>query len=186
MKRLSFPLAILATLSIVGTALAAPALSEFGSAPVDVTGRDSFTITTVQTGVDENGNPVYNYGGVYVRAKSLANRPLADAQISFVSTGDVSGGAPRFSIPISTDGNTKTTELYAFLAGDRCGGTSDVSVTVSTENTACVVDLNTGGTYANWDALAAANPTWVISRAAPFIVVDGAAGTYAVEDIDLQ
>lgn len=176
MKRvLSALLATVASLALAGTALAAPPLQTFGTGDVVVTGRDSATIA----------NDAGEYGGVYLKARSLTNRPLAEADFSFTSLGDVTGGAPRFSIPIDTDGDSSTTELYAFLAADRCGGSSGVETWVSTENPDCLVDLNTGATYANWDAFAAANPTWVISKDIPFIISD-AAGDYEVTGIDLQ
>ena len=176
MKRvLSVVFACAASLALSGTVLAAPPLQTFGTGSVDVTSRDSATIT----------NGAGEYAGVYVRARSLSNRPLAETDFSFVSTGDTAGGAPRFSIPIDTDGDASTTELYAFMAADRCGGSSGQETWVSTENTDCIVDLNTGGTYANWDALAAANPTWVISKETPFIISDQP-GVYEVSEIDLQ
>ena len=79
----------------------------------------------------------------------------------------VSGGAPRWSIPINTSGTGKP-KSYAFLDAANCGYTR----TVSTTDPNCRVDLNTGGSWANPAAFAAANPTYRIGNALPFVIAD--------------
>jgi hypothetical protein len=119
---------------------------------------------------------------------------LAEVDFSFVSTGDVTGGAPRFSIPIDdkaipgpTDFFDGTDVAYAFLDAANCGGVSDVETLVSTDAANCMVFLNSGGSWANWDAFAEANPTFRIAPGyIPFVIADGALGTYEVEDIALR
>ena len=115
--------------------------------------------------------------GVYLtNGKSMNGALLASVDFSFTyfcaNTTDLTactgGGAARWSIPISTDGNTKTTESYAFIDAASCGNTGTVSTTLAS----CPVFLNTGGSWANWDAFAAANPTYTISSALPFIISD--------------
>lgn len=90
-------------------------------------------------------------------------------------TSCTAGGAPRRSIPINTDGNSKTTEGYAFLDGQGClnGGTatSGNALTVSTATSTCPVNFQSVD-YTNWAAFAAANPSYTISAALPFVISD--------------
>lgn len=169
MKRFSLFVAVVATFAITTTALAAGPLQSFGTGSVEITGT-SATIT----------NASGEYGGVYLKGRSLSNRLLADADFSFMNTGPYVGGAPRFSIPIDTDGDTKTTEGYAFLDVNGCDGSNVVS---STSETCAVWFLS--DRYDNWDAFATANPTFRISRDIPFIIAD-VAGSYSVTDVILQ
>jgi hypothetical protein len=144
-------------------------LSGTGSATVDATaGGDAGVYVT-------NGNS---------GSSSVNNTLLKSADFSFTYfcgiTTDISsctgGGIPRWSIPINTDGNAKTTEGYAFLDGANCmsGGTpvSGNSLTVSTTLATCPVFFGPNS-YTNWDAFAAANPTYTISNAIPFVISDG-------------
>ena len=150
-------------------------LQTFGTGMVTITGVDSATIV----------NDAGEYGGVYVNAKNQGNKPLNAVGFSFVSTGDVAGGAPRFSIPIDTGGGRGTVEGYAFLDAAGCGGVSGGSTTVSTDSPTCAVNFDSVD-YPNWAAFAATNPTYRIAAGAiPFIISDQA-GSYAVDSIDLR
>jgi hypothetical protein len=178
MKRLSIPLAALASLAIAGTTLAAAPLQTFGTGDVMVSG-DSVTIV----------NDAGEFGGVYSNARSLGNKPLAAVDVSFVSTGFVTGGAPRFNIPIDADGDREL-DFYATLDAANCGGTANTEVWVSTENPDCTVYfLGTSGSYENWDAFVAANPEYRVASkgegSTPFIVAD-IEGEYELSDVDLQ
>ena len=168
--------AVLAGLAVMGTAIAAnPKLNSFG--PGDVSISESGTVTIV--------NEPGEYGGVYLSSRSQSGKLLGEVDFSFISTGDVAGGAPRFSIPIDTDGNG-IVEGYAFLDAANCGGVSNVTTTVSTEALNCPVFLNWGPSFANWDAFAAAHPTYRIAPGAiPFIIADQP-GTYQVSNIVLR
>ena len=126
--------------------------------------------------------------GVYLsNGMATQGRPLSQVDFSFTYfcantldlTSCISGGAPRWSIPISTDGDKKTTEGYAFLDAQGClnNGTqpSGGALTVSTTVATCPVNFQ-GVDYANWDAFAAANPTYTIASALPFVISDVVTG----------
>lgn len=181
MKRFSFALlASAVSFIIVGAVAAAPPLQTFGTGEVSPD-RDSVAI------VNDPGE----FGGVYIRAQALNNKPVADVNASFVSTGDVAGGAPRLNLPIDADGD-KDWDYWAVLDAANCGGTSGGTTLVSTENASCVLYFlgpAPAPSYANWDAFVAANPDARIASkgddSTPFIIAD-VEGDYAVEAIDLQ
>ena len=175
---------------LVGLTVAAVAAIGFGSVAASASPTKLQTFgTAAVTGVDSATivNGVGEYGGVYINSKSQGAKPLNSVGFSFVSTGDVAGGAPRFSIPIDADGVGSTVEGYAFLDAAGCGGVSGGTTTVSTTLETCKVSFNSPDyNYANWAAFAAANPTYRTAPGAiPFIIAD-AAGSYAVSSIDLR
>jgi hypothetical protein len=184
MKRFLVGLTVAAVAAIGFSSVAASAsankLQAFGTAVV--TGPDSATI--VNTAADQSG-------GVFLNSRNMSGKPLNAISFSFVSTGDVAGGAPRFSIPIDADGNASTIEGYAFLDAAGCGATvgpnTTVSTLVSTRVDTCQVSYNSQNyNYANWAAFAAANPTYRLDPGAiPFIIAD-VVGSYAVNSIDLH
>jgi hypothetical protein len=172
----------LALSALVLTALPAAAapnkLQTFGDGVVTA-GADSATIV----------NDAGEYGGVYLKPRSLS-ATLSGLEISFRSTADVAGGAPRFSIPID-DRDPATKDTYAFLAADRCGGVTGAETVVSTEDPDCIVDLNwtpssSPSSYANWDAFVAANPTFRVQPGGQAFIIADASGNYAVTDIVLR
>jgi len=183
MKRVFIGLMVAALAAIgfgsVGASASATKLQAFGTAVI--TSADSATIV----------NGVGDDGGVFLNSKSQSGKPLNAITFSFVSTGDVAGGAPRFSIPIDTDGVGGTVEGYAFLDAAGCGATvgpnTTVSTLVSTTVATCKVSFNSPNyNYDNWDAFAAANPTYRIAPGfIPFIIADQQ-GSYAVRNIDLR
>ena len=158
-------------IAIAGTSTAANTkYRTFGTGSVSVSG-DTARIN----------NDSGEYGGVYLRSRSLSSKPLRAVHVSFRSTGDVGGGAPRFSIPLNT-GRTENTPPYAFLDVNGCGTSF-----VSTDSPNCQVFINFNGeSFANWDALVARHPSWRIKAGGiPFIIAD-APGDYRVTDIDLR
>lgn len=180
MRRFSIPIALVGVLAISGTALAAPPLQTFGPGDVTVTSRTSATIV----------NDADEYGGVYINARSLGNKLVGDVMVSYVSTGDVTGGAPRINLPIDTNGDKKM-DIYATLDAANCGGVSGETTVVSTENPNCYVYfLGSGEAFPNWDAFVAAHPTYRIASkgdgSIPFIIADIGPGTYMIEQIDIQ
>ena len=164
-------------------AVAAPTVQyrTFGSA--DVTEGPAGTFTIVSDGPDPVYDPAPEYGGVYLNSRSQSGKAIGSVDFSFVSSGDVAGGAPRLSIPIDMDKNG-TVDDYLSIGASNC--IDDTNVT--TTGTNCMAYLNSDGpTGLTWDAWAAVNPTWrVAPGASPFIIADGAHGTYVVSDIVLR
>lgn len=172
MKRLIFAAAlVVAALSITSFATAAGGkLKCFADSPATCT-LNSATSATIDTTLGGDA-------GVYLtNGKGTNGTPLAHADFSFTyfcaTTTDYTtctgGGAVRWSIPINTGGDTKDTkQVYAFLDAANCGYTGSVS----TNDLNCPVFLNIGGSWANWDAFAAANPTYTIASALPFVISD--------------
>ncbi len=117
--------------------------------------------------------PGGGYAGVYVNGKSYSGKPLAAVDFTFTYWGDVSGGSPRLSIPINDGTGTLS---YAFIDAAGCGYVTDVTPNtfhvVSTELSTCHVNY-LGVDYANWDAFAAANPTFRIANGTlAFVIAD--------------
>jgi opacity protein-like surface antigen len=178
---------------LIGLMVAAVAAIGFGSvaASASATRLQTFGTGTVTVGDDGTSATIVNglgeYGGVYINSKSKSGKPLNAVDFSFVSTGFVTGGAPRFSIPIDTDGVGSTNDGYAFIDAQGCGGAPGETTTVSTALDNCQVSFNSPNyNYANWAAFAAANPTYRIAPGfIPFIIADEP-GSYAVNSIDLR
>jgi hypothetical protein len=114
-----------------------------------------------------------------IRAPDAAGRPFQKrrpCQRALDISSCTGGGAPRWSIPINVGGDPKDALMnYAFLDGNGCinGGEtpSGGAITVSTTLAQCSVNFQ-GLDYANWDAFAAAHPTYTIASALPFVVSD--------------
>jgi hypothetical protein len=163
--------AMVFAIAIAGTSTAANSkYRTFGTGQVSIAG-----------GTATINNDSGEYGGVYLRSRSLSSKRLHAVHISFRSSGDVGGGAPRFSIPLNT-GHEETVAPYAFLDVNGCDGP-----VVSTDDPDCKVFINfSGESFDNWDALVDAHPTWrVRSGGIPFIIAD-APGHYVVSNIDLR
>jgi hypothetical protein len=181
---------------LIGILLAAVAAIGFGGVGAFASNNaklQTFGTGTVAIGSDGTSATIVNgpgeFGGVFLNAKNNGNKPLSAINFSFVSTGDVAGGAPRFSIPIDTDGVAGTVEGYAFLDAAGCGATvgsnTTVSTTVSTASETCAVNFMSVD-YGNWSALATAHPDYRLAAGAvPFIIADQP-GNYAVNSIDLR
>lgn len=149
-------------------------LQKQGTGDVVITSGNSATIT----------NDPGEYGLVITKSNlnkfgkgNVSSRPIGKTDFSFVSSGDVAGGAPRFSIPIDANGDG-TADGFAFLDVNGCGSTF-----VSTESPTCTVYYNTE-TFPNWDAFVAAHPTYEV-LGFPFIISD-VAGRYVISNIDVK
>jgi len=151
-------------LTLTGLAIAGGPLVSFGDADVTVSKNASAHIVV---GSGESG-------GVY--RNQTPTKLLKKVKLSFISTGDVGGGAPRWSIPVSTDNDATTTEGYAFLDAAGCGATvgdnpTSIPTLVSTKVATCKVNF-LGVDYANWKALVAAFPTARTAKAVSFVIAD--------------
>jgi hypothetical protein len=135
------------------------------------------------------------YGGVYRQAisKKLL-RKLVHLTFTTTADSDVTGGAPRWSIPVNTDSDANTTEGYAFIDVNGCGGSAGVPTVVATANANCHVNFQ-GVDYANWQAFCGKNggahPTYTLAKfdggepTFPFIIADEP-GNYTVTNIRLS
>jgi hypothetical protein len=195
MRGLSPLIAIAATFALAGAALAAPAsatkLRAFAEGGTVVSINDG-TVTIDNRVIDgsvtydDGVNPpiAYNDGGVYLGSKSQSAKPLDEVVFGFVSSGKVTGGAPRISWPIDTNRNGKV-DGYAFIDVAGCG-----SSTVSSTSLTCTTYFGSE-TFPNWAAFAAAHPSYRSAPGAvPFIIADGYGGTpdaiYIVSNIVLR
>jgi len=175
MKKPSFVLASLVALALcVGIAVVASAapgkLKCFSGAPATCSvSQDTVTLDTSTGGfaggyVTNSKNPGASLGGVTYSFQY-------NCDPSDNSTDCVGGGSPRWSIPISAGGSGNKVAGYAFLDAAGCGSNG----TVSTASPSCAVTENAdlgGNSYANWAAFAAANPTFKIGNALPFVITD--------------
>jgi hypothetical protein len=167
MKRFLFVAAI-AAITIAASAMpgsAAPKDSCFSGSPGTCTYNRSSNSVTLDTTAG-------GYAGTYVNSwRNTGHTLLSSVSFSFRYTCDpaddttscVGGGSPRWSIPIDTNGDKKT-DGYAFVDAANCGSTGTV-------DTSCPVFFG-AQSPANWAAFAAANPTYAISNAVPFVIVD--------------
>lgn len=173
MRRLSPVIALVALAGFAGVALAAPSsgLQEFGTGEVTIDG-DAATLT----------NGAGEFSGVFLKSRSQSGKSLAAVDFSFAYSGSTAGGAPRFSIPLDT-GSTESVTPFAFVDALNCGDTG----VVDTDASNCQVFLNfSNESFANWDAFAAAHPTWRIAPGSiPFVIADQP-GTYELTDIELR
>ncbi|HET7494422.1 MAG TPA: hypothetical protein VFJ80_03170 [Candidatus Limnocylindrales bacterium] len=171
MRRLAPVLALAAVMAIAGTAVAKQPskLQTFGTGDASLTG-----------GVLTLHNDANEYSGVYLQTNSRRARPIGSLHITFDRSGDIEGGAPRFSIPISTHRNGRL-DAYAFIDVNSCGG----GATVSTDAANCGVYFR-NDFFANWAAMVSAHPTWRLAAGkVPFIIAD-VAGDYVISNIDLR
>ena len=125
--------------------------------------------------VDGDTDPNNAYAGVYYASSDISGDQIGTVTgLSFTyscttAATCVTGGSPRMSIPIDTDGDGDT-ESFAFIDANNCG---QVGATSGTVNQNCPVFF--GSTlYANWAAFVAANLTARIANddQVPFVIAD--------------
>ena len=191
MRRISILLALVASLAFAGAVSAAPSKLR-----TEVGGPDA-TATVFSASSARITADVGSYAAIYTTAKSPAGKKLIEIDMGFRITvdgqsGTVSGGAPRLTIPVDFNGDG-TWDDFASLDWASCGGTVDAnskltsSVLVSTTSATCGVSLNAGGSYANWDAFAAANPTYRVAKGQQaFIIADWGPTVVNLTGIDLN
>jgi hypothetical protein len=177
MHALKHPIRFMSVFALVLSAVflgnAAPAAAApnpllcFEGAPGDCTINPDGTSATLNTASG-------GYAGVYYARSDLSgDSVLTVAGLSFTytcssTTNCVTGGSPRMSIPIDTDGDGDT-ESYAFIDANNCGMTA---ATTGTVTQLCPVFF--GDTlYANWAAFAAANSdAQIATDAISFVIAD--------------
>jgi hypothetical protein len=169
--------------AFVVTGLVLPVVAIAGKDP---TGSVLVNCGTAETKI-KNWSATFNVdpgedGCVYSKDGPKKHK-LNEVKFSFKSDGDVQGGAPRWVIPIDTNGDQRLDD-YAVLDAAGCGatvGTTD-DVTVSTSKDDCLVTTTTLGTYANWAAFAAANPTVKVAKKDIVFIEADVPGNYHVFD----
>ena len=172
-----------------GTAAAAnPLLCFSGTTDGGFNGTCTITASgAILNTFDGDTNPNNAYAGVYFAESSLSGEPLATVTASFSYAASVgttaSGGSPRLSIPIDTNGDG-TTENYAFVDTLGCNDGSPNNGSLSLSDATCTVAYGGGGSWVSWAAFAAANPTWKVSNDLPFVIVDQP-GLWTVSNVQL-
>jgi hypothetical protein len=134
----------------------------------------------------------FGQGGVYI-----PNQPggqligdISKLSFDFDGTGAVPG-SPRFSIAINTDGISSgpfglDTNFFVFADVLTCnnGSTTKGELDVINDPT-CPITTPTG-TYPNWAALVAANPTWHVAGADyTFVISDSGSPQYTVFNVQI-
>ncbi len=138
------------------------------------------TATLNNSGGDTDGE----YSGVYLSNSNLDGKLLSEInKLSFTYTGEATAGSPRLTFPLDKDGDG-VTDVYASVGAYYCNDGAGL-VDVLNDPT-CTIYLNDGsaGPWANWAELIAANPTWKVAKALPFIIADDA-GTWTVSNVQL-
>lgn len=190
--------AALLLVAVAGSTVAAAGKLRFSGSADFYTKGGTVLIRTDREDDPTWGGPEYGaislvrsrHNPAWLKQKALVGKPLAGLSISFKSTGDLTGGSPRFSIGIDED-HDRTAEAYAFVDANYCGvGGAPVkdgdTVIVNTATKRCDVWYD-GVQYANWAAFAEANPDFRIARGGIFIVADGAyERDYVISRIDLR
>ena len=138
--------------------------------------------------IDDNSNPNDAYAGVYYATQSNNGKNLAavnPASISFTYAAaggtTASGGSPRVSIPVDSDGNG-TFDGYAFVDTLGCNNGSANNGTLSLSDPTCTIALG-ANTYANWATFVAAFPTGKIDDLS-FVIADQP-GMWTVTNVHL-
>jgi len=92
---------------------------------------------------DGDSDPNNNYSGVYLKQDSLQDKPVSDVTLHFSYVGDVSGGSPRFSIPLGDS-------IHRYLFVDAASNPG--SKTVELTDTTWVSTYTWSGTFGEFKA----------------------------------
>jgi hypothetical protein len=170
----------LTTLAALG-ALVATLVAPTGSSAAPSTGKlKCFSEAPATCTINESGSSATldrrdgGSAGVYATNGKTPGAQLSSVSYTFdyrcnPSNTDtascISGGSPRWSIPISTEGNTQP-EGYAFIDALGCGATGTVN-----NGPTCAVNFQSVD-YPNWTTFAGAHPDYTIGNALPFVIAD--------------
>jgi hypothetical protein len=120
------------------------------------------------------------YSGVYYQTSSLSGKLIGDVtQLSFNYTGTPTAGSPRISLPIDVTGDG-TTDFYAFIGAFYCNDGAGLVDAIN--DSTCTIFVGSES-FANWDAMVAAHPTWHVGEI-PFVVADDP-GMWTVSNVHL-
>ncbi len=130
---------------------------------------------------DNDTDPYNNYSGIYTATSNMYSQMLGEvSHLSFMYTGDAAtAGSPRFSIPISTDGNS-TYDVYAFVSAYYC---NDGAGLVDVINDATCTIYVGSESFDNWAAFVAAHPTWTIATDAYVFLIADDPGVWTVNNV---
>jgi len=187
MKRLSLLLAIIASLVMASTAIAA---SPPGKNPIRCeAGGDASSTQNGAQGCEfvvGEGGAAFAYYGTAGDGKFYPNawdKNLSSIrQLSFRYSGDEPyGGAPRFSLQIDPDGPgaMPVSETYVFVLAETCNDGSGLVDVIGDET--CVIYYGSEE-YDNWAAFAAAYPDATLYFA--FVVADQP-GTWSISSVKI-
>ena len=143
--------------------------------------------TLIENGAEILVPELGSYAGVYINNTNLDGKLLSDInKLAFTYEGTgTTGGAPRITFPIDLTGDGNWDD---FVSADAIGCTDGtlMSGTVDVINDeTCLVSLNSGGTYPNWDAFVAAYPNATVATdAVSFIIVDQP-GEFTITNVQL-
>ncbi len=160
--------------------------SASGTADGGFNGNCTLTANGAQLNtIDSDSDPNNAYAGVYIQNSNLDGKLIGEVNklaFSYNGTG-ATGGSPRISIPIDTNGDGST-EAYAFVDTQGCNdGSANIGTLDAINDPTCTVAF--GATYANWAAFVAAHPTYrIASDALTFIIVDQP-GAFTVTNVQL-
>jgi hypothetical protein len=124
----------------------------------------------------------YDYAGVYTNDSTMYGQKLGEVTtLSFYYTGSAPGaGAPRFSVPIDTDGDGAINE-WAYISALYCNDGAGMVNAINYPT--CGIYLQGGGYYANWAAMVAAMPNARIAIDQYVFVIADEVGTWTVNQL---
>lgn len=133
------------------------------------------TLTVTNAGLD--------WAGVYTEESTLYGQTLGEVRdLSFQYSGSPPGaGAPRFSVPIDSDGDGVTNQ-YAFISAFYCNNGAGLVDAIRNPN--CTIWMSDGTSYANWAAMATALPNARIGADGYYVfVVADEPGVWTVNNV---
>jgi hypothetical protein len=124
----------------------------------------------------------YDYAGVYTNDSTMYGQKLADvAMLSFTYAGsDPGAGAPRFSVPIDTDGDGAINE-WAYISAFYCNNGEGLVDAIRDQT--CGIYLQSGTYYANWAEMVAALPDAKIATDQYVFVIADEVGIWTVNQV---
>ncbi|MBA3235258.1 MAG: hypothetical protein H0T59_04570 [Chloroflexi bacterium] len=185
MKRYSILLAIVASLAISATALAAPSGAAPGKNPLTCFGEPTACTSNGKTATINTNN---GGAGVYLpgfNTSFYGVRTVLVTKLSNTVTGGALGIDPRWSIPIDAN-HDGYTNFFAFASFADCNNGAGL-VDVINDST-CTI-YRDGVAYANWTAMVTANPNDYIALEDnyAFIIADlsGAPGIWTISNVSV-